>query len=73
MNEQVAMGIPLHRIPDIRKLYGQDALGDSAIDFDTGKFKNKKGGGHAIGSDHPRVRVCVCVVWRRVTRTTTPR
>lgn len=31
---QVAMGIALHRIPDVRRLYGRDALGDSAIDFD---------------------------------------
>lgn len=31
---QVAMGIPLHRIPDIRKLYGFDVFGNSPIDFD---------------------------------------
>ena len=34
---QVAMGVGLHRIPDIRRLYGLDALGDSPIDFDTGE------------------------------------
>lgn len=32
---QVAMGIALNRIPDIRRLYGaEDALGDTPIDFD---------------------------------------
>ena len=30
---QVAMGIPLNRIPDIRKFYGCDVDDDSAIDF----------------------------------------
>jgi len=35
---QVAMGIPLHRIPDVRSFYGCDDLYDSAkIDFD-GKY-----------------------------------
>lgn len=38
------MGIPLHRIPDIRRLYGLDALGDSAIDFDTGERREAKRG-----------------------------
>ena len=33
---QIAMGIPLHKIPDIRKFYGQaDPNGVSPIDFDT--------------------------------------
>jgi len=31
---QVAMGLPLHMIPDIRKLYGLDPLGKEKIDFD---------------------------------------
>jgi hypothetical protein len=32
---QVAMGIPLHMISDIRRLYGcQDIFGTSVIDFD---------------------------------------
>jgi len=30
---QVAMGLPLHRIKDIRILYGMDPWGDSAIDY----------------------------------------
>ena len=30
---QVAMGIPLSRIPDIRRFYGMDPEGDSDIDF----------------------------------------
>ncbi|XP_077570345.1 acetyl-CoA carboxylase-like [Stigmatopora nigra] len=31
---QIAMGIPLHRIKDIRLLYGETAWGDSIINFD---------------------------------------
>ncbi|XP_063807912.1 acetyl-CoA carboxylase 1 [Pseudophryne corroboree] len=31
---QIAMGIPLHRIKDIRMLYGVPAWGDTLIDFD---------------------------------------
>ncbi|XP_012813279.2 acetyl-CoA carboxylase 1 isoform X2 [Xenopus tropicalis] len=31
---QIAMGVPLHRIKDIRMLYGLPAWGDSPIDFD---------------------------------------
>ncbi|XP_075709615.1 acetyl-CoA carboxylase 1 isoform X1 [Rhinoderma darwinii] len=31
---QIAMGIPLHRIKDIRMLYGVTAWGDTLIDFD---------------------------------------
>lgn len=30
---QVAMGIPLHRIKDIRYLYGEEPWGNTAIDF----------------------------------------
>ena len=29
----VAMGIPLHRIPDIRALYGYERFTDTPIDF----------------------------------------
>ncbi|KAJ0397443.1 hypothetical protein P43SY_009298 [Pythium insidiosum] len=32
---QVAMGIPLHCIPDIRRLYQKDAFGRTPIDFET--------------------------------------
>lgn len=31
---QIAMGIPLQRIKDIRMLYGVQPWGDSAIDFE---------------------------------------
>ena len=34
---QVAMGIPLHRIPDIRVLYGFDRYSDAFIDQDVAK------------------------------------
>jgi hypothetical protein len=30
----VAMGIPLHRMPEIRMLYGMDKYGESPINFD---------------------------------------
>jgi acetyl-CoA carboxylase / biotin carboxylase 1 len=30
----IAMGIPLHRIPDIRIFYGHDPFGDSPIDLE---------------------------------------
>ncbi|KAM9823082.1 acetyl-CoA carboxylase 2 isoform 4-T4 [Syngnathus typhle] len=32
---QIAMGIPLHRIKDIRLLYGETAWGDNTINFET--------------------------------------
>ncbi|CAN7995548.1 unnamed protein product [Ixodes hexagonus] len=32
---QIAMGLPLHRIKDIRLLYGESPWGESPIDFDT--------------------------------------
>ncbi|CAK4078457.1 unnamed protein product [Aphanomyces euteiches] len=32
---QVAMGIPLHLIPDVRRLYNKDSYGKTPIDFDT--------------------------------------
>jgi len=36
---QVAMGIPLNRIPEIRKLYDRDVDGDSPIDFLTEDYR----------------------------------
>lgn len=30
---QVAMGVPLHRIAEIRRFYGQDPQGQTAIDL----------------------------------------
>lgn len=33
----IAMGISLDRIPDIRRFYGRDAAGDDTIDFDNSK------------------------------------
>lgn len=36
---QVAMGIPLYNIPEIRRLYGMDMYGTSAIDFLEDKYK----------------------------------
>ncbi|OQR88272.1 acetyl-CoA carboxylase [Achlya hypogyna] len=34
---QVAMGIPLHMIPDVRRLYNKESFGKTKIDFDTEK------------------------------------
>lgn len=34
---QVAMGIPLHRLPGIRRMYGESVLTDTKIEFDTRK------------------------------------
>lgn len=34
---QIAMGLPLHRVKDIRLLYGADPSGSSVIDFDFSK------------------------------------
>lgn len=34
---QVAMGLPLHLIPDIRKMYGKERHGNDHIDFDSGE------------------------------------
>ena len=31
----IGMGVPLYRIPDIRRLYGQDPKGTSQIEFDS--------------------------------------
>ena len=31
----VGMGVPLHRIPDIRRLFGRDPKGTSPIDYDS--------------------------------------
>ena len=31
---QISMGLPLHRIKDIRQMYGEDPWGDHPIDFD---------------------------------------
>lgn len=36
---QIAMGIPLNRIKDIRVLYGESPWGDSVIDFDGPRYK----------------------------------
>ena len=30
----IGMGVPLHRLPDIRRLYGKDPWGTSTIDFE---------------------------------------
>ena len=42
----VAMGLPAHRIPDVRRLYGLTSFSDSAIDFGTA-FRAKPSG-HCI-------------------------
>jgi len=44
----VAMGVPLHRIPDVRRLYRQEPFGDSVIDFKTTEPLPPKG--HVIAT-----------------------
>lgn len=34
---QVAMGLPLHMIPDIRKMYAREPYGTDKIDFNSGE------------------------------------
>ncbi|TYZ66264.1 hypothetical protein PybrP1_008196 [[Pythium] brassicae (nom. inval.)] len=45
---QVAMGIPLHRIPDVRRLYLQDAFGTAPIDFE--RAQQAPPNGHVIAA-----------------------
>ena len=46
---QIAMGLPLHHIKDIRLLYGESPWGDSAIDFDNPRHKPQPWG-HVIAA-----------------------
>ncbi|XP_058809434.1 acetyl-CoA carboxylase isoform X4 [Phymastichus coffea] len=46
---QVAMGLPLHHIKDIRLLYGESPWGDSLIDFDQPRHKPQPWG-HVIAA-----------------------
>nr|XP_050846901.1 acetyl-CoA carboxylase isoform X2 [Vespula vulgaris] len=46
---QVAMGLPLHHIKDIRLLYGESPWGDSQIDFDQLRHKPQPWG-HVIAA-----------------------
>ncbi|XP_043279502.1 acetyl-CoA carboxylase isoform X2 [Venturia canescens] len=46
---QIAMGLPLHRIKDIRLLYGESPWGDSPIDFDQPRHKPQPWG-HVIAA-----------------------
>lgn len=45
---QVSMGLPLHRIPDVRVLYGKEPYGDSKFDFDSRNQNKPKG--HVIAA-----------------------
>jgi acetyl-CoA carboxylase/biotin carboxylase 1 len=45
---QVAMGIPLHFIPDVRRLYMKDAFGKTTIDFEN--EKQAPPNGHVIAA-----------------------
>lgn len=46
---QIAMGLPLHHIKDIRLLYGETPWGDSVIDFDQPRHKPQPWG-HVIAA-----------------------
>jgi acetyl-CoA carboxylase / biotin carboxylase 1 len=49
MIRQVAMGLPLNRIKDIRLLYMEAPWGDTEIDFDTPRHKPQPCG-HVIAA-----------------------
>jgi acetyl-CoA carboxylase/biotin carboxylase 1 len=56
------MGVPLHRIKDIRVLYGEDPWGDNKIDFNTSKRRSKPKGAviaARITSENPDEVCCV--------------
>ena len=42
----IGMGIPLHRIPDIRRMYGRDLKGSDTIDFEQDQQIPASGGLH---------------------------
>ena len=42
----IGMGIPLHRIPDIRRMYGRDPKGSDTIDFEQDQQIPASGGLH---------------------------
>jgi acetyl-CoA carboxylase/biotin carboxylase 1 len=44
------MGIPLHRIADIRSLYGKQRWGEDSINFDNPQPKRPSPRGHVIAS-----------------------
>jgi len=46
---QIAMGLPLHRIKDVRVLYSEDAWGDTPIDF-TSPHNKPQAKGHVIAT-----------------------
>ncbi|XP_012233203.1 acetyl-CoA carboxylase isoform X2 [Linepithema humile] len=46
---QIAMGLPLHHIKDIRLLYGESPWGDNSIDFDQPRHKPQPWG-HVIAA-----------------------
>ena len=46
---QIAMGLPLHRIKDIRLLYGEDPWANSTINFDEPQIKPQPRG-HVIAA-----------------------
>lgn len=68
-NFQIAMGIPLYRIKDIRLLYGEDPAGDQIIPFDDLKIKPQPRG-HVIAaritSENPeevKHTICICILF----------
>ena len=48
-NSQIAMGISLHRIKDIRLLYNEEPFGVEPIDFDN-SYGKPQPHGHAIAA-----------------------
>ena len=67
----IGMGIALNRIPDIRRLYGLEPMGDSPIDFDNDSQAQPLGMGlrnvQIVNLDsllpHAHSSTAVCVVF----------
>jgi hypothetical protein len=66
---QVAMGIPLNRIPDVRRFYGLDPDGDSKIDFMNDEYILPKKHVIAVSTTCPIRTICpsctICTLYER--------
>lgn len=53
---QVAMGLPLHMIPDIRRMYGREPYGTDHIDFNSGESEGEKERKGRVGAPRDLLR-----------------
>ena len=47
----IGMGVPLHRIPDVRRMYNRDPAGSDTIDFDA--EEQRPASGVSLAFDRP--------------------